>query len=60
METKTMTVKEFSKVYGIGMNNAYKIVNTIGFPAIKIGRKVIIIKDQVDKWMLEHINTKIN
>ncbi|MCB5397630.1 helix-turn-helix domain-containing protein [Intestinibacter bartlettii] len=57
---KTMSVKEFSKLYNIGMNNAYKIVNTSGFPAIRVGRKIIIIRDQVDKWMLEKINTTIN
>lgn len=57
---KTMSVKEFSKVYNIGMNNAYKIVNTVGFPAIRIGRKILIIRDQVDNWFLENINTTIN
>lgn len=57
---KTMSVKEFSKVYNIGMNNAYKIVNTAGFPAIRIGRKILIIRDQVDNWFLENINTTIN
>ena len=60
MEKKTMTVKEFSQAYGIGMNNAYKVVNIAGFPSIKIGRKIIIIKDQVDKWMLNHINTTLS
>ena len=57
---KTMSVKEFSKIYNIGMNNAYKIVNTVGFPAIRIGRKILIIRDQVDNWFLENINTTIN
>ena len=42
------------------MNNAYKIVNTVGFPAIRIGRKILIIRDQVDNWFLENINTTIN
>ena len=60
MDKKTMTVKEFSTLYGIGMNNAYKIVNTVGFPAIRVGRKIIIIRDQVDKWMLDRINSSIS
>ena len=41
---KTMSVKEFSNEYGIGLNKAYEIVNTNNFPAIKCGRKFIIIK----------------
>lgn len=60
MIKKTMTVREFSKAYNIGMNSAYKIVNTEGFPAIRIGRKILIITDQVDKWMINKINTTIS
>lgn len=56
MVKKTMTVKEFSKTYGIGMNSAYKVVNSEGFPAIRVGRKIIIIKDQVDNWFINNIN----
>jgi len=60
MIKKTMSVKEFSQIYNIGMNNAYKIVNIVGFPAIRVGRKILIITDQVDKWMVENINTTIS
>ena len=60
MIKKTMSVKEFSQIYNIGMNNAYKIVNIVGYPAIRVGRKILIITDQVDKWMVENINTTIS
>lgn len=53
METKSkcMTVKEFCNEYGIGNNKAYQIVNAEGFPMIKCGRKIVIIRSKVDDWL---------
>lgn len=56
---KTMSVKEFSNEYGIGLNKAYEIVNTNNFPAIKCGRKFIIIKSKVDEWFEDNIGKVI-
>ena len=32
---KAITVKEFAQKYSIGLNKAYEIVNSMGFPMIK-------------------------
>ena len=56
---KTMSVKEFSNEYGIGLNKAYEIVNTNNLPAIKCGRKFIIIKSKVDEWFEDNIGKVI-
>ncbi len=47
---KTLTVKEFAAIYGIGINKAYDVVNVKDFPKIKVGRKIIIIASKVDEW----------
>lgn len=52
---KTMTTIEFAKEYGIGINSAYNIVHTKGFPAISLGRKKLIIRSKVDEWIEQHI-----
>lgn len=56
---KTMTVKQFCKEYGLGTNKAYQIVNIKGFPKIKLGRKIIIIRSKVDEWLIDHIGLTI-
>lgn len=52
---KLITVKEFSALYGIGLNSAYNIVRSKGFPCIKVGRKYLILMDQVDSFFDKHI-----
>lgn len=52
---KTMTVKEFGLEYGIGENKCYELVNSKGFPMIKCGRKIIIIRSKVDEWFENQI-----
>ena len=54
-EKKTMSVREFAEEYGVGINNAYQLVNAYDFPKIKFGRKILIIKSKVDSWLEEQI-----
>lgn len=49
--SKVMSVKEFSNQYNIGINKAYELINIAGFPAIRFGRKVIIIRSKVQEWI---------
>lgn len=52
---KTMTVKEFSQQYGIGISKCYEIVHAKGFPAVKFGKRIVIIRSEVDKWLVNNI-----
>lgn len=52
---KTMSVKEFCEEYGIGVNKGYEIINSAGFPMLRLGRKIIIIRAKVDEWMVMQI-----
>lgn len=51
MERVTMTVSEFAKYLGIGLNNAYEIINSGEIPHLKIGRKFKIPKKGIDEWI---------
>lgn len=55
VEKKTMRVREFAEVYGIGINNAYQLIHAEGFPQIRLGRKVLIITSKVDEWIENNI-----
>lgn len=52
---KTMTVKEFSKEYGINLKKCYEIVHAKGFPMIKFGKRIVIISSKVDEWLENNI-----
>ena len=49
-ERSFYTVQELQQVFQIGRNNAYKMVNTKGFPAIRIGRRIVIPVDKLQEW----------
>lgn len=58
-KSKLMSVKEFCSEYGFGYNKGYEIVNSVGFPMIKCGRKIYIIGDRVDEWLYSRIGKSL-
>ena len=52
---KLITVKEFVSEYGIGTNKAYEIVNSKGFTIIRLGKKILIVRDRLDEWLKNNI-----
>jgi len=54
MMKATLTVKEFKEAYGFSMPTAYRYTEIKGFPVIHVGRKKLIMREAVEKWMLEH------
>ena len=59
MENKILiTVKEFIEEYGIGTNKAYEIVNSKGFPVIRLGKKILIIRNKIDEWFNDNIGER--
>ena len=54
-EDKTLTVKQFSEEYDIGINKAYEMANAKGFPCIRVGKKILIIRSKLDNWLEDNI-----
>lgn len=52
---KLLTVKEFASEYNIGTNKAYEMAHSKNFPMIRLGRKILIIKDRVEEWLENNI-----
>ena len=52
MESKqTLTVKELQKILSISRVTAYTLVNSEGFPAFRIGKKILVNVDALSEWM---------
>lgn len=52
-QNENMTVQEMSMYLRIGICNAYKLTREQGFPAVHIGKKIIIPKTELDRWIAE-------
>lgn len=50
-----LNVKELAAYLGVGLNVAYGLVRTPGFPALKIGeRRIIVPIDSLNQWMKDN------
>ena len=39
------------RVTGLGRNSIYNLFNSIGFPSIRIGKKLLVRIDLLDEWL---------
>lgn len=51
MEKLTYTVPEIAELIGISTPKAYELVCLDGFPAIRIGRRIVIPKEEFKAWL---------
>ena len=52
MTTKAnLTVKEMMDFLNVSRATAYELVNMSGFPAFRVGRKILINSDRLKEWM---------
>jgi len=51
MEKITLTVHEMAEALGISLPTAYRLAHKAGFPTLPVGRKLLIPKDGLEKWV---------
>jgi len=56
MDQSYLTVKEAQKYLKIGSTKMSFLLKEEGFPCVRLGRRVLIIKDALDRWMYERSN----
>ncbi|MFC5775125.1 helix-turn-helix domain-containing protein [Ectobacillus antri] len=49
----TMTVEETMEVLGVSKNRMYELLQLDNFPAIKPGKRWVILTDGLHQWMKE-------
>lgn len=54
-----MSVKDIQVELGLSKNSAYKLVNLTGFPKVKIGKKILVPRDEFEKFIKQHIGSQI-
>lgn len=53
MEKYTMSVDEMATAVGVSRPKAYELVNSEGFPVIRIGRRIRIPVAGLERWIEE-------
>ena len=52
-----LSVPEMAAALGISRAGAYELARSEGFPALKIGNRIVIPKDSLQKWVNQNIGT---
>ena len=53
-----MSVNELQKVLGVSRCTAYELTKRKDFPSFRIGKKVLINREGLDRWMKEQVSKK--
>ena len=56
-EKLTLSVEEAGKLLGVSRQVAYQLIHRADFPTLRIGRRVLVPKKQLEAWMDRMTNT---
>lgn len=57
----TLSVKELAGFLGVGLNVAYQLVRTPGFPSLKLGeRRIVIPIEPLNEWIKDNAGKTIS
>lgn len=59
MERITLTIPDIQKALGIGRDAAYALANRADFPAIRVGRKIVVPCDAFRRWLDRQTTEKL-
>ena len=52
----TLSVEEMGKVLGVSRQVAFALVHRADFPSLRIGKRILVPKKQLEAWMDHQIN----
>ena len=55
---KMLSVREVQQILRLSKDTVYKLMNSKGFPRIRIGRKILIPELELEAWIKSHMETK--
>ena len=47
-----------AKVLGVGISSAYELMHERGFPSMRIGKRFIVPRDDLKRWMEEQVEKR--
>ncbi len=51
--TEVLTVSQVSDFLNIGITKAYELCHSNGFPVVRLGRKLLVPRKQLELWLEE-------
>lgn len=55
MTNRVLNVKELSEMFKISRSKAFELVHTEGFPKLRIGRRILVPRNELESWISENL-----
>lgn len=55
-EKLTLSVEEMGKMLGVSRQVAFSLVHRADFPVLRIGKRILVPKKQLEAWMDRQVN----
>ena len=52
------SVKELAENFNISLSKGYQLVYSQGFPALRLGRRIIVPVDKLEAWINKNLGIK--
>ena len=50
-----LNAEKLAKVLGVSISSAYELMHEKGFPSVRIGKRFIVPRDDLKRWMEEQV-----
>ncbi len=50
-DDRLLTSKDIQRIFSVGKNRAYELMNSSGFPTIKVGSRMYVTRNALDRWL---------
>jgi len=50
-ENEILNVKQLAEYMGIGLNSTYRLTHQKDFPTLRVGKRILVSKEELDKWI---------
>lgn len=51
MTTATYNAAQIAELLGISVTGAYQLLHREGFPTLRIGRRLLVTKENLERWI---------
>lgn len=52
MDKRTYNANEIAALLGISISKAYDLLHREDFPTLRIGKRLLVVKEQFEEWIL--------
>ena len=59
-EKLTLSVEEAGKLLGVSRQIAYELAHRADFPILRVGRRILVPRKQLEAWMDRQVNGEEN